>query len=506
MKTETKQNKIQVPMMAGGRPARHRRREQSFVVVFGRWFAVAAAAAAAAAAAVAGTGGAAEGRFVTLSSDRSSAPTPATAPAAASHSLSSCISTSSSSPLLASLSSTVVDSTRSETSSSAANSAASSLPSTSALFARFLPPFVICFREAIEGVIVVSLLLHFISHSLSPTPLLASDSFADKLLILRRRLQRHVWIGAITGLIGTLAVAVSVIAGVRGVAVWVNGQSGAWATFALEVFAVVFQTYLAVKFFKMARERRGVRRRSRPGPSPENPWHGDSGIHAEWQQSLDWHVQVEREDARKDIEVSRRFPFVGVAATVVFREGVETVVFLLGMTTRSDGAFSSLILPSLCGVLVAVGLGVVIHNRNRLSRKTDSLDLSRFFRVSALLMLILSASLLSSTVGEFQESLESSADFDQSLLWNLSECCDEETGPWIYQIAGALLGWRAKMSWVVAGLLLAYWVVVVWIVCGSSISSILSWARAIASPSRRVSTIPRWHRIIDAEAEMLRKE
>jgi high-affinity iron transporter len=104
---------------------------------------------------------------------------------------------------------------------------------------------------------------------------------------------------------------------------------------------------------------------------------------------------------------------VGMAFFAVLREGLETAIFLLAAFQSSSNPMATGLGAAL-GVLVAVGLGYGIY------RGGVRINLSRFFRVTGFVLVIVAAGLLSSAVHEFSEAgvvtVGQAAAFDLSWL------------------------------------------------------------------------------------------
>jgi high-affinity iron transporter len=104
---------------------------------------------------------------------------------------------------------------------------------------------------------------------------------------------------------------------------------------------------------------------------------------------------------------------VGMAFFAVIREGLETAIFMLAaFESTSDPAATGL--GAVIGVLVAVGLGYAIY------RGGVRINLSRFFRVTGFVLVLVAAGLLASAVHSLAEAgvitqLQDSA-FDLSWL------------------------------------------------------------------------------------------
>jgi high-affinity iron transporter len=88
---------------------------------------------------------------------------------------------------------------------------------------------------------------------------------------------------------------------------------------------------------------------------------------------------------------------VGMAFLAVLREGFETTVFLLAAFTASTAPAAAGIGAAL-GIVVAVGIGYGIY------RGSVRLDLARFFRITAVFLVVVAAGLLASAVHTAHEA------------------------------------------------------------------------------------------------------
>ncbi|GHO91310.1 membrane protein [Reticulibacter mediterranei] len=107
-----------------------------------------------------------------------------------------------------------------------------------------------------------------------------------------------------------------------------------------------------------------------------------------------------------------------LAFSTVGREGVETVIFSLAFIFQSDGF--SFIIGGLAGTLAAVILGVLVYGGGY------RLNYRIFFRVMGLLLIVLSAGLLSNAI----ESLQGLGWLPFTpALWSTSDILSELDGP-----------------------------------------------------------------------------
>lgn len=88
---------------------------------------------------------------------------------------------------------------------------------------------------------------------------------------------------------------------------------------------------------------------------------------------------------------------VGLAFVAVIREGLETAVFLLALLRGSANVALGLG-GALLGIVVAAALGFAIY------RGGVRIDLSRFFRVTGAVLVLVAAGLVAASIHEFAEA------------------------------------------------------------------------------------------------------
>ncbi len=123
-----------------------------------------------------------------------------------------------------------------------------------------------------------------------------------------------------------------------------------------------------------------------------------------------------------------------VAFTAVLREGVETALFLMAAIFRSswvDGAIGAAL-----GIALAVGVGILIF------RWSVNVNVTRFFRVTGVLLLFIAAGLIAHGIHEFQEMGLLPVFVEE--LWNVNSWLDEE-GP-VGSFLKALFGYNGNPS------------------------------------------------------------
>ncbi|MGH2637538.1 MAG: iron uptake transporter permease EfeU [Actinomycetota bacterium] len=101
--------------------------------------------------------------------------------------------------------------------------------------------------------------------------------------------------------------------------------------------------------------------------------------------------------AERALVVGSTLALVGMAFFAVLREGLETAIFMLAAFQSSANPLTTGVGAAL-GVVVAVGLGYAIFKGG------VRINLSRFFRITGFVLVLVAAGLLSTAVHEFTEA------------------------------------------------------------------------------------------------------
>jgi high-affinity iron transporter len=139
----------------------------------------------------------------------------------------------------------------------------------------------------------------------------------------------------------------------------------------------------------------------------------------------------------------------GIAFLAVFREGIETALFLTAASFASDGL--STLVGGVVGLGVAVAVGWLIH------AGMAGLNVRSFFNVTSVVLLFFAAGLFAHGVHELQEAglipiyVES--------IWNLKPILDDTS--LIGSLLRTLLGYNDNPSLLEVISYVSYWIVVV---------------------------------------------
>lgn len=137
-----------------------------------------------------------------------------------------------------------------------------------------------------------------------------------------------------------------------------------------------------------------------------------------------------------------------IAFFAVFREGIETALFLAA-SAFANNAFETL-LGAVAGLALAVVVGYFMYVMS------VRIDLRRFFAVTSILLLIVAAGLFAHAIHEFQEIGWLPVLTQQA--WNLESTLSNESA--LGSILRSMIGYNAAPSILEVTVYVAYWLVV----------------------------------------------
>jgi len=166
-------------------------------------------------------------------------------------------------------------------------------------------------------------------------------------------------------------------------------------------------------------------------------------------------VSLEKE-VRAAATSGQTLALFGVAFVAVFREGVETALFLSASAFAADGLGT--FVGAVLGLAVAAALGWLIY------ASTVRLNVRLFFNVTSVLLLFFAAGLLAHGVHEFQEAGLLPMTIEH--VWDINHILNEKST--VGELLKALFGYNGNPSllevisyavyWVVALLGVRWWV------------------------------------------------
>jgi high-affinity iron transporter len=135
------------------------------------------------------------------------------------------------------------------------------------------------------------------------------------------------------------------------------------------------------------------------------------------------------------VEQGGRLALMSLVFVMVLREGIETGLFIFGITRTSTPlqvAFGAAL-----GIAAAVALGYAVYAGGK------RINLSAFFKVTGVLLILVAAGLLAHGVAEFQEAGLLPELFP---LWNVSGASVVGEGALVSELLTAFLGWDPEAN------------------------------------------------------------
>ncbi|MFN8444140.1 MAG: iron uptake transporter permease EfeU [Caldilineaceae bacterium] len=148
------------------------------------------------------------------------------------------------------------------------------------------------------------------------------------------------------------------------------------------------------------------------------------------------------------LSTGQRWGLFTVTFTSVFREGVETALFLSAAAFATDGPTT--VIGTVIGLVIAAIVGYLLY------ASTVRLNLRQFFNVTSLLLLIFAAGLFARGIHEFQEAGLIFTSIEH--VWDTSNLISEESSTG--QVLKTLIGYTSSPSLESVIAYVAYWLVV----------------------------------------------
>lgn len=274
-----------------------------------------------------------------------------------------------------------------------------------------VPAMFIMLRESIEACVVVALLLQMCAR------------------LRLSRMKRYVWFGAASG------IAVSMALGIVFVAVFyvtksrvLTGASKSIFKGYINLIAVLLITALA---FAMLRFMNYERK---------------------------WAAKLEDAAARIDVGKANQWTVFALAFTAVFREGVESVIFLAGVSTTSS--WTAIPLAGIVGIVIGLAVGVALYYSGKQIK-----DIAWFFVLSCALLFFIAAGLTSQAITAWQSIGWFGTWLPPSdrppwnrAAWDWTACCS--TSNQGFALLSAMFGYNPRPTPLSLGAYFGYWAIV----------------------------------------------
>ncbi len=153
-------------------------------------------------------------------------------------------------------------------------------------------------------------------------------------------------------------------------------------------------------------------------------------------------------NVQEAVETGNRWGLMIVAFIAVFREGVETALFLSAAAFASDG--QGTLIGALLGLLAAISIGLLIY------ASSARLNIRLFFNITSVLLLLFAAGLLANGIHEFQEA--GIIPTVNGQLWDTNYLVDENSP--LGQLLSAVVGYNGNPSLEEVVAYFGYWIAV----------------------------------------------
>jgi len=237
--------------------------------------------------------------------------------------------------------------------------------------------FLITLREGLEASLIISILLTYLAKTNRQTE------------------SRVVWFGTF------VAIAVCAVVGTL-VYIFVNGLNGKVEQAVEGVIAVAAMLVLTQMIFWMRANARNL-----------------------------------STELRSKVDGSSKTVLFTIAFVAVFREGLETALFLLGAKTETASG-SSGVIGGLIGLVVSAALGLVVFKAG------SRINLKAFFNVTAILLLLFAAGLAGKAVHELRELIGWETGLLITPAWTITSGAWSASGGTFYDFMKGLFGWHAS--------------------------------------------------------------
>jgi high-affinity iron transporter len=154
-------------------------------------------------------------------------------------------------------------------------------------------------------------------------------------------------------------------------------------------------------------------------------------------------------DVKDAVETGTKWGLILIAFIAVFREGVETALFLSAAAFASNGQGGTLVGAAI-GLAVAILIGYLIY------ASTAQLNVRYLFNITSVLLLLFAAGLLAHGIHEFQEA--GLIPTVNEHVWDTNHLLDENSN--VGQILKAIFGYNGNPSLEEVVVYFGYWIVV----------------------------------------------
>ncbi|MHA1504759.1 MAG: FTR1 family iron permease [Candidatus Heimdallarchaeota archaeon] len=244
--------------------------------------------------------------------------------------------------------------------------------------------FLITMRESIEAALIIGILLTYLNK------------------VGRKELRKDIWIGTIAAILASIGIGL--------IFFFVIGEFEQYEEiiegFAMIIAAIIL-TWVIIWMMKTSKNMKG---------------------------ELEDKIEL-------TISKEQRFGLITLAFISVLREGIETVLFMVGVVTVESNV-GAIIWSSIAGIAVSVVIAILVFYSGR------KISLKYFFNITSIILIIFAAGLFAHGLHELQEIgwFGSEDSFLQRIVWDTSAILNDKTTE-LGKFLRALFGYQDKPTW-----------------------------------------------------------
>jgi len=293
-----------------------------------------------------------------------------------------------------------------------------------------VPVFIVTFRESLEVVIFLSIILQFLNNG-KQEGIITDD--------LYYRFRREVYVGATLGFCVCMVFAVICVAIVYYTSSLFEGDDRLIFEFVMMMATCILLSFMSFQFFKMIISKEAHERK--------------------FKKLFNDSVQATQEaEVSGDTAFGRKYAFFVFAFTTGVREGMECVGFLIAVVPEIKD-LSSLPLPIILALVAARLIGCCFF------QSTKGMKVDKFMKASSIFLLFVCAGFFASSMHNLQEldvfgvwSPRVDRPWQNQMVWDAQECCNDKTNRF-FVLMRALLGWQDQATPVELFAWATYWIV-----------------------------------------------
>jgi high-affinity iron transporter len=302
-----------------------------------------------------------------------------------------------------------------------------------------VPAFVVLFRESLEVVLVLVIILQFLKKTRDKETITAQQY---------TMFRREVYVGAGIGFLACIALGVGILALVSFALQDVKGETHLILEGVLMLITSAILSFMAVNFYKMMYAKEAHERK----------------LAKYMVQALESSTAARDDSGPSTASFAKKHTFFKFAFVTGLREGLESILFLSAIAVDAKD-LSSLPIPMISAIVLARIVGWCFFTG------TQRMPVEMFMKFSAMLLLFIAAGFFSSSTHNFQElgvfgtwTPRDDRPWQNSRVFDARECCNDMTNRfWVFM--RAMFGWQDQptpLEFFAYGL---YWVLAVVLGC-----------------------------------------